>query len=78
MRRVRVRGKGRRARSDLVSLVCHQFGTPLTVILGFSELILNEPLSPEEIREYAADIHKEATRLSHMISQMRDRDRRRQ
>ena len=64
-----------RAKSDFVSTVSHEFRTPLTGILGFSELLRDEQLSPEEQRELAADINSEARRLARMITEMLDLDR---
>lgn len=64
-----------RAKSDFVSIVSHEFRTPLTGIRGFSEMIRDDDLTPEEIREYAANINTDAQRLSRMITDMLDLDR---
>jgi signal transduction histidine kinase len=64
-----------RAKSDFVSVVSHEFRTPLTGIQGFSEMIRDDPLSMEDIKEFANDINNDATRLSRMISEMLDLDR---
>ena len=63
------------AKSDFVSIVSHEFRTPLTGIQGFSELIRDEDLTPAEMKEYAADINKDAQRLNRMITEMLDLDR---
>jgi signal transduction histidine kinase len=63
------------AKSDFVSIVSHEFRTPLTGIQGFSELIRDEDLTPEEMKEYAADINTDAQRLNRMITEMLDLDR---
>ena len=55
-----------------LSTLRHEFGQPLTVIQGFSELICDADLSPQEIKEYAAEIFKEATHLAEMIARTRD------
>lgn len=62
-------------RSNFVSTVSHEFRTPLTVVQGFSEMLATQEFSMAEVREYAADIHAEATRLSRLISDMLDLDR---
>jgi len=67
--------KVNRAKSEFVSIVSHEFRTPLTGIQGFSEIIRDEDLSAEEVKEYASDINKDAQRLSRMISEMLDLDR---
>ena len=64
-----------KAKSDFVSIVSHEFRTPLTGIQGFSELIRDETLSMEEIREFAGDINKDARRLNRLITDMLDLDR---
>ncbi len=64
-----------RAKSDFVSVVSHEFRTPLTGIQGFSEMIRDDDLSAADIKEFAADINTDATRLSRMITEMLDLDR---
>jgi signal transduction histidine kinase len=64
-----------RAKSDFVSIVSHEFRTPLTGIQGFSEMMQSEDLSLAEMREYAGDINKDAHRLNRMITEMLDLDR---
>jgi len=58
-----------------LSMLRHELGQPLTVIQGFRELIFGGNLSHEEIKEYAAEIFKEATHLADMIARTRDLDR---
>jgi signal transduction histidine kinase len=64
-----------KAKSDFVSVVSHEFRTPLTGIQGFSEMIRDERLSPEEVRDFANDINADAKRLARMITDMLDLDR---
>jgi len=64
-----------RAKSDFVSIVSHEFRTPLTGIQGFSEMMQSEDLTIEEMREYAGDINKDAHRLNRMITEMLDLDK---
>ncbi len=63
------------AQNEFLSIVSHEFRTPLTGIQGFSELIRDEDLTPELMREYAADINSDARRLSRMIGDMLDAQR---
>ncbi len=67
--------KVNRAKSEFVSIVSHEFRTPLTGIQGFSEMMKDEDLSLVEMKEYAADINKDAQRLNRMITEMLDLDR---
>jgi signal transduction histidine kinase len=64
-----------RAKSDFVSIVSHEFRTPLTGIQGFSEMMQGEDLTLDEMREYAGDINKDAHRLNRMITEMLDLDK---
>ena len=64
-----------RAKSEFVSIVSHEFRTPLTGIQGFSEMMRDESLTLDEMREYAGDINKDAQRLNRMINEMLDLDR---
>jgi two-component system phosphate regulon sensor histidine kinase PhoR len=56
----------------ILALVRHELGQPITVIQGFSELIKDGNLSPEEVKEYAAEIFKEATHLAEMVARLRE------
>ncbi len=60
---------------DFVSIVGHEFRTALTTIQGFGEVIAEETLSSEEIREYVNDMCSEAHRLSRLITEQLDLDR---
>ena len=64
-----------RVKSDVVSIVSHEFRTALTGIQGFSEMMKDGTFSAKEMREFAADIHKDALRLNRMITEMLDLDR---
>ena len=63
-----------RLRGEFVSIVSHEFRTPLTGVQGFSEMMRDEELTIPEMREYAGDINKDARRLSSLISDMLDLD----
>jgi signal transduction histidine kinase len=67
--------KVNRAKSEFVSIVSHEFRTPLTGIQGFSELMKDDLLTPAEMKEYAGDIFKDAQRLNRLITEMLDLDR---
>lgn len=63
-----------RLRGEFVSIVSHEFRTPLTGVLGFSEMMRDEDLSLPEMKEYAGDINKDARRLTNLINDMLDLD----
>jgi signal transduction histidine kinase len=56
-----------------LSSLRHELGQPLTVIQGFSELICNGDLSPDEMKEYAAEIFREVSHLAALIARTRER-----
>jgi signal transduction histidine kinase len=59
-------------KNDFISLVGHELRTPLAGILGYAEFLLDEDLSPEESREFAATIHRESERLTRMVNAVLD------
>jgi PAS domain S-box-containing protein len=63
------------AKSEFVSVISHDFRTPLTSIQGYSELIATETLSPAETRRFAATINENALLLARMIGNVLDLDR---
>jgi signal transduction histidine kinase len=54
-------------RSDMVSLMSHEFRTPITSINGFTELLMLEENLSEESREFLKIISSESQRLSKML-----------
>ncbi len=55
-------------RSDMVSLMAHEFRTPLTSINGFCELLGLDESVPDGAREYLGIISNETQRLTKMIN----------
>ncbi len=59
-------------RSDFVANVSHEIRTPLTTLRGYTETILHEELSCEQLLEFLAIIDREATRLSSLVDDLLD------
>ncbi len=59
-------------KSNLLSAVSHEFRTPLTIMQGWLDLLLNGqfgPVSPEQ-RESLSAVHTSATRLDRLIANL--------
>jgi PAS domain S-box-containing protein len=64
-----------RTKTEFLSIVSHEFRTALTGIQGFSELIRDGGLEPDELRAYGGYIFNDADRVNRLIGDMLDLDR---
>src|SRR4029453_9483621 len=55
--------------------VSHELRTPLASVLGFSALMLDRELPPEEMRRYLEVIRTEARRLAELLNDLLDLQR---
>ncbi len=55
-------------RKEFTANVSHELKTPLTSISGFAELMRDGFVSGDKIREFSADIYKEAQRLLELVN----------
>ncbi|MCA9878944.1 MAG: hypothetical protein KC442_14225 [Thermomicrobiales bacterium] len=62
-------------KSLFLSTVSHEFRTPLTSIVGYSEYLASNAAHPEMVAEDAEVIHREATRLSRLVDDVLLMDR---
>jgi signal transduction histidine kinase len=62
-------------KSELVSNVSHELRTPLSSVLGFSSLMLDRDLPPEETKRYLEVIRSEARRLASLLNDLLDLQR---
>ncbi len=61
-----------RLKAEFVSIASHELRTPMTSILGFSELMLTQELPRPLNQRYTEQIHKEAERLTRILNDMLD------
>jgi two-component system phosphate regulon sensor histidine kinase PhoR len=59
-------------RRDFVANVSHELKTPLTTILGFSETLATEDLSPALAKDFAERIASNATRMQRLVEGLLD------
>ncbi|HEU5315259.1 MAG TPA: PAS domain-containing sensor histidine kinase, partial [Chloroflexota bacterium] len=62
-------------KSDFLSIISHEFRTPLTTIQGYSEMIRDEDLPLEDVKEFGQAINQASLRLNRLISDLLDLDR---
>ena len=55
------------SKSRFLSTISHEFRTPLTAIIGYSEFLAGNAADPAAVAEDAAVIHREASRLNRMV-----------
>lgn len=67
---VNERMKSERLKTELISNVSHDLKTPLTSIINFSDLILNEQTSNANINEYASHLHSQSIRLKNLLDSL--------
>lgn len=61
------RAQRERLRQEFSANVSHELKTPLTSISGFAELMAQGGVPTDKVREFSADIHREAQRLIALV-----------
>ncbi len=61
-----------RLKTAFLSNMSHEIRTPMNAIVGFSDLLSDEQLSPEERRDFIAQINQGADDLMHLIDDIID------
>lgn len=64
-----------RTKRDLVAAAAHEIRTPLSAVVGFSELLVLDQHPQEEKKEFVAMIHQHAVELSHLVDELLDPSR---
>jgi signal transduction histidine kinase len=73
--RNRTLAESEEVKSELVSNVSHELRTPLASVLGFSALMLDRDVPPDERRRYLEVIRTEAHRLAALLNDLLDLQR---
>ncbi len=61
-----------RIKTDLLSVVSHELKTPVSTILGFSELITSRDFEQNAVKQYAGQINDSAKKLDRLITDYLD------
>lgn len=64
-----------RLKAEFIAAVSHELNTPLTAIMGFTELLVNHLYTPEELPEFLDNIQYSSLRLKDMVSNLLDSSR---
>jgi two-component system, OmpR family, phosphate regulon sensor histidine kinase PhoR len=62
-------------RREFVANASHELKTPLTVVSGFAETLLDPDIGPEDRRRFAAMIRTSARRMQHIVDDLLDLSR---
>ncbi len=60
--------KREKLRREFTANVSHELKTPLTSILGISDMLKNGMVNPDDVKGFADDINKEASRLINLVN----------
>ena len=61
-----------RMKSEFLSIAAHELRTPMTSILGFSEVLLNLDVSSAESKEYLKIIHDQSRWMTSIVNELLD------
>lgn len=67
MRDITEKSERERMRKEFTANVSHELKTPITTIMGFSELMENPNLEKDKVSDFAHEINKEALRLRDIV-----------
>jgi two-component system, OmpR family, phosphate regulon sensor histidine kinase PhoR len=62
-------------KDDMISAVSHEMRTPLTAMLGYTSLLLENVVDQTQLKEFLGIIHNEAERLNELINNFLDLQR---
>ena len=59
-------------KTEFLARVSHELRTPLTYILGYAELLRDRSPSAQEVRDFADEIHQQASHLAGLVDALLD------
>lgn len=62
--------KQKTLKAQITSNIAHELKTPITIILGYLELLRNNDISPEEAKRYINNAYLQSERLSDLIEDL--------
>ena len=72
LRDMTAQGQLERIKAEFVAQVAHELSSPLTVILGYSDILARPDLLDEPIESYVETIGSEARRLARLVNDLLD------
>ena len=57
-------------RRNFVAIAAHELRTPMTTIMGFSELLLSADIPPDDVHKWLTSINQESRRLAGLVEEM--------
>ena len=61
-----------RMKSEFLTTAAHELRTPMVSVFGFTELLLNRPLSESKRRDVLETIHRQSSLLINMVNELLD------
>jgi signal transduction histidine kinase len=61
-----------RMKSEFLTTAAHELRTPMVSVHGFTELLLNRPVSDAKRRDMLETIHRQSSLLIHMVNELLD------
>lgn len=61
-----------RMKSEFLSTAAHELRTPMTTILGYSELLLMQEFEADERREFLTTVHRQSQLMASVINELLD------
>ena len=61
-----------RLKTEFISVISHELRSPLTYVLGFSEILSERELTAERVHHIAGEMHRESRRMLQLVDDLLD------